>query len=235
MSAVVETQIKPYYEESGITIYHGDCRDVLPSLQASISYPGPPAKTRPFAFDLVLTDPPYGIGFVHHAKNIPHATKFSEIAVIGDEEPFDPAFCLEAGATAILWGANHYASRLPDAPGWLIWDKREDVGAKHMGDAELAWTDVITSVRKFDHLWDGFNKRSERGIPRVHPTQKPVALMRWCLSLAPNARTIVDPFMGSGTTLRAAKDMGRKAIGIEIEERYCEIAANRLRQEVLQF
>jgi site-specific DNA-methyltransferase (adenine-specific) len=83
-------------------------------------------------------------------------------------------------------------------------------------------------------MWKGICQAGEK-FPRVHPTQKPEALMRWCLNLAPNAQVVFDPFMGSGTTLRAAKDLGRKAIGIEIEERYCEIAANRLRQEVLSF
>jgi hypothetical protein len=211
--------IAPYYEENGITIYHGDCRHVLPSLQKA---------------DLLLTDPPYGIGFVHHAKNIPHATRFSEIPVIGDDVAFDPNFLFDMGRHLILWGANHYAHKLPPSAGWLVWDKRENVGSKDMGDCELAWTDFGGSVRKFDHLWDGFNKRSERGIPRVHPTQKPVALMKWCMVQSRDTcQTILDPFMGSGTTLRAAKDLGRKAIGIEIEERYCEIAAKRLSQGVL--
>jgi len=213
--------MKPYYEENGIVIYNADCRELLPSLPK---------------VDLVLTDPPYGIGFVHHAKNIPHATRFSEIPVIGDDVAFDPAFLLNSGRHLILWGANHYADKLPASPGWLVWDKREDVGSKDMGDCELAWSSFGGSVRKFDHLWDGFNKRSERGIPRVHPTQKPIALMKWCMVQAPDAcSAILDPFMGSGTTLRAAKDLGRKAIGIEIEERYCEIAVKRLSQQVLDF
>jgi len=94
-----------------------------------------------------------------------------------------------------------------------------------LAEAELAWTTRDNVIRVFDC------RRSDPD--REHPTQKPLDLMRWCLGFFPEAQTVLDPFMGSGTTLRAAKDLGRKAIGIEIEERYCEIAAKRMAQEVL--
>jgi site-specific DNA-methyltransferase (adenine-specific) len=211
--------MEPYYERDGIVIYHGDCREILPTLDAE-------------SIDLVLADPPYGIGYVHGdeaAKS--YASKVNQTPVYGDDEPFDPAPLLRF-QRLILWGANHYASRLPDAAGWLVWDKRCNTGQNDQSDCELAWTNVLTTARTFYHLWNGFLRDSERGW-RVHPTQKPVALMRWCLELVPDAAVALDPFMGSGTTLRAAKDLGRKAIGIEIEERYCEIAAKRLSQEVM--
>jgi len=101
-------------------------------------------------------------------------------------------------------------------------------------DAELAWTNFIKGVRVYSHEWNGYHRDSEKR-EHYHPTQKPVSLMRWCLELKWTPKgTILDPFMGSGTTLRAAKDLNRKAIGIEIEERYCEITAKRMSQSVME-
>ena len=99
-------------------------------------------------------------------------------------------------------------------------------------DAELAFCSGIKTVKMFHYLWHGLCRDGEIG-EHLHPTQKPLALMRWCLSFAPDAKTILDPFMGSGTTLVAAKREGRQATGIELEERYCEAAVKRLRQGVL--
>lgn len=216
--------MRPYYEENGITIYHADCRDVLPSL--------PPV-------DLVLTDPPYGINYkpqrsLGKCKKWQFQRPFE--SVTNDALPFDPAPLL-GYSRLILWGANHYASRLPDSGGWLVWDKKRGASLSQgfaSSDAELAWTNVGGMVRLFPYMWTGLCRDGEIG-EHYHPTQKPIALMKWCLEFYPKAQTVCDPFMGSGTTLRAAKDLGRKAIGIEIEEKYCEIAANRLRQEVLAF
>ncbi len=211
--------MKPYYQDDWATIYHGDCREILPTLPK---------------VDLVLTDPPYGINYVHGAENIPNATRFSGVAVIGDEKPFDPTPWL-LYPKCILLGANHYASKLPSGGRWLVWDKRAGTKTygKDMSDGEIAWiSGERRADRIFAHLWDGFLKDSEKNEIRVHPTQKPVALMIWCLNFEPSAAITLDPFMGSGTTLRAAKDLNRKAIGIEIEEKYCEIAAKRMSQEV---
>lgn len=210
--------MQPYYSENGITIYHGDCREVLPSLPK---------------VDLVLTDPPYGIAYNPTGGN-GVARRGNLERVKGDRNPFDPSL-LRDYPSLILWGANHYADKLPASAAWLVWYKRDGVPSIDFSDCELAWSNLKTPARVFNHLWHGMLRDSERGELRYHPTQKPVVLMRWCLKLAPDAKLILDPFMGSGTTLRAAKDLGRKAIGIEIEERYCEIAANRLRQEVLSF
>jgi DNA modification methylase len=134
--------------------------------------------------------------------------------------------------SAIIFGGNYYL--LPPSPCWLVWDK--DNGANDFADCELAWTNFERAVRKFRWRWCGAIQEIQdkrRTDVRVHPTQKPIALMKWCLGFAPNAKTVLDPFMGSGTTLRAAKDLGIKSIGIEIEEKYCEIAVKRLRQEIL--
>ena len=213
--------VKPYYEHAGITIYHGNCLEILPGLKA----------------DVVVTDPPYGVA-ERTARLSAGRGKLAVCndfpAIFGDDAPFDPRPWLTW--PCVLWGANHYAGRLPNSPSWLVWDKREGQGQNDNADCELAWTNLGGPARLFAHYWNGMLRASERDQPRLHPTQKPVALMRWCL-LHGNmpAGTILDPFMGSGTTLRAAKDLGRKAIGIEIEERYCEIAAKRLAQEVLPF
>lgn len=103
-----------------------------------------------------------------------------------------------------------------------------------MSDLEIAWMSGKRKAdRLFRYLWDGFLKDGERGQVRVHPTQKPIEVMKWCLSFAPDANIILDPYMGSGSTLRACKDLGRKCIGIELEEKYCEIAVKRLGQQVL--
>lgn len=210
--------MKPYYDDGrGIVIWHGDCREILPTLPK---------------VDLVLTDPPYGIDHPCDFK----ARGRSVLAqcrdyprVHGDNKPFNPSEWISM--PCILWGANHYASRLTDQSGWLVWDK-ERPDDLDQATCELAWSNVIKGVRRFRYLWNGMIRDGDDELE--HPTQKPLALMTWCLQLrwTKDLNTILDPFMGSGTTLRAAKDLGRKCIGIEIEERYCEIAARRLSQEV---
>ena len=221
--------MEPYYSDDHCTIYHGDCREILPSLEA----------------DAIVSDPPYGIGFESKGSrgSAPSSTRGSGGhhgrdwgAIVGDDEPFDPRPLLALGLPSILWGAHCYASRLPDSAGWLVWDKKRGgtVAAGFAASAaDLAWTNFLGHTKWFGHLWDGLRRDAEIG-EHYHPTQKPLALMKWCIDLS-GGDTILDPFMGSGTTLRAAKDLGRKAIGIELEERYCEIAATRLGQEVLDF
>lgn len=134
---------------------------------------------------------------------------------------------------AIVWGGNYFG--LPASSCWLVWDK--DNGSNDFADCELAWTNLRKAVRKFKYRWNGMLQEhgGDKKEVRVHPTQKPVPLMRFCLTQCLTAQAILDPFMGSGTTLLAAKLEGRKAVGIEISEKYCEVAANRLRQKVLNF
>lgn len=213
--------MKPYYSHGGITIYLGDCREILPSLSAAT----------------IVSDPPYGMALASRSGvgRSKAATALDSYEIIGDDAPFDPAFIVDYFPQVILWGANHYASRLPDARCWLVWDKREGGTSDDQGDCELAWTNLAGPERLFSHRWRGMIKASERGMRRVHPTQKPVELMQWCIAKTGNHTAIVDPFMGSGTTLVAAKNLGRPAIGIEIHEPYAEIAARRLSQEVLDF
>lgn len=209
---------KPYFQDESVTIYHGDCRELLPLMPK---------------VDLVLTDPPYGIGEAA-GKN----RSRGQLAAPKDYgfASWDDQTCDEGVADALLvgrwqcvFGGNYY--HLPPSSCWLVWDK-DNTG--DFADCELAWTNWPKAVRKFRWRWNGMLQ--EPGSVkefRQHPTQKPVPLLKWCIELAPASQTILDPFMGSGTTLRAAKDLGRKAIGIEIEERYCDIAAKRMSQGVL--
>jgi DNA modification methylase len=222
--------VRPYYDHGGIQIFLGDARDVLPTLGT---------------FDLVLTDPPYGIGIDtgnaqrgrgdrNNPRGASKAKNWAPIA--GDDAPFDPVTLLAVAPKAILWGANHYASRLPDLPCWLVWDRKcGRAGDSDNTDAELAAVigHRFQSIRVFRHMWIGFKRDSENAEGSLHPTQKPVALMSWCLGFFPEARTVVDPYMGSGPVARACKDAGKRYVGIEIDERYAEIAAKRCAQEVL--
>lgn len=205
--------MRPYYQEAGITIYHGDCREILPRLPK---------------VDLVLTDPPYGI----LSESGSAATRRSGGNVDSGKMAWDIApdvdfmqLLLSAGASQAFWGGCHLP--LPPTFGYLIWDKQID--GLNFGECEFCWTSGKFAPRI--HRWRAVGVDGGK----QHPTQKPISLMKWCLGFFPGAYLITDPFMGSGTTLRAAKDLGRRAIGIEIEERYCEIAANRLRQGVLVF
>lgn len=215
--------MKPYYEEDGITIYRGDCREILPSLDP---------------VDLVLTDPPYGIK-VDSTMAKQSGQQFGRAAA--PKSFYDPTnwdatpverhlldLAISKAHRAIVWGGNYFG--LPGSPCWLVWDKVN--GTNGFADCELAWTNLDGAARMFRWMWNGMLRENDE--PRNgHPTQKPLGLFKWCLAFAEG--DILDPFMGSGTTLRAAKDLGRKAIGIEIEEKYCEIAAKRLAQKVLTF
>ena len=211
--------MKPYYERGGITIYHRDCREILPAVPD---------------IGCIMTDPPYGIAHPtdYASRGRAVLAPCSDYApVFADDEPFDPRWVLALGVPTTLFGANYFANLLPQSSGWLVWDKQRPE-TLDQSTAEMAWTNWCKGVRVFRYLWNGMIRAGNEELE--HPTMKPAALWRWTLSLrwAPEG-TVCDPFMGSGTTLRAAKDLGRKAIGIEIEERYCEIAARRLEQEVL--
>ena len=216
----------PYYQDDRATIYCGDCREILPTLGA---------------FDLLLTDPPYGINYKpegggkgKNGKEYPAKRFTNADCVIGDGEIFNPACILELAENMVVWGGSNFADQLPATRGWLVWDKKCGINRDNQfSDCELAWTNWNRPIKLYTHRWTGYNRDSERDTPRQHPTQKPIDLMRWCITLAGDIETIIDPFMGSGTTLHAAKLEGKHATGIEIEEKYCEIAARRLEQGVL--
>lgn len=208
------------------TLYLGDCREIAPTLE------------RPAA---VISDPPYGVseatkratagrGFRLNPKA--SGAAYDWAPVYGDTEPFDPAPWLSAAPGVVLWGANHYSDRVPGAPRWLVWDKRDGGTPDDNADCEIAWTNVPGPARLFHHLWRGMLKASEREDTRQHPTQKPVALMRWCIEQAkvPPGGVILDPYMGSGSTGVAAVQMRHPFIGIEIEPRYFDIACRRIEE-----
>lgn len=219
---------KPYYDDGkGRVIFHGDCRELLPLLPEG-------------CVDLVLTDPPYGIGYASGRTG--HDGGVALPGIVGDEDTSLRDWCLkQIQSAAIVFGT--WKRPKPDGcKAVLIWDKGNHVG---MGDLSTPWKPNTEEVYI---VGEGFSGRRTTSVlrfnapvtwnstklGRLHPHQKPLALISELMSKSA-ASLILDPFMGSGTTLRAAKDLGRQAIGIEIEERYCEIAAERLRQECFDF
>jgi DNA modification methylase len=210
--------MKPYYQDKWVTIYHGDCRDILPQLDVKV--------------DLVLTDPPYGI----NRANSGHKVIARLGGIIGDDKPFIPSPLLEIGRNHILWGANNYANLLPNSRTWFMWLKHDHslFGKRSTSPFELAWTDLDMSCKAFRFIWDGSIKQGIYNMKEHrHPTEKPTELMAWCLSFG-DWLIIIDPYMGIGGTLLAAKKLNRYSIGIEIVEKYCEIAARRCSQEVME-
>ncbi len=236
--------VKWYYSDSHTCIAHGDCREILPTLLLE------KVKKKEIC---IISDPPYGIGWdVDYAKSreasirrkVSNGTadkcwrEGKHTPIYGDNKPFEPAWLLALQVPMILWGANHYADKLPSSPQWLIWDKKTERGAKNgFGDCEMAWVrgGDSSAVRIFRHMWCGYQRDSEISEGSLHPTQKPVALMQWCLTFFPQVKNVADPYMGTGPVLIACKLAGIKCVGIEIVERYAEIAASRLRQSVLNF
>lgn len=204
----------PYYEHAGITIYHGDSRDWSGG-----------------GVDIVLTDPPYGINWVPRVNHTDPIWR--------DDEQFNPARWLSIGREHVFWGGNYFAQSLPHSADWLTWIKRPiehdfSNDRRSYSTVELAWSDLGCRARFKCQVWDG-GMRAGMADNRdfSHPAQKPVELMLWCLSLSKTRGVVLDPFMGSGTTLLAAKRLGRRAVGIEREEQYCEAAVKRLAQDAL--
>jgi site-specific DNA-methyltransferase (adenine-specific) len=203
---------------SDITLYCGDCLDILPTLGQ---------------VDAVVTDPPYGMGWKTPVS--PKRPK-SGWTVPNDDVPFDPAHLLCYPVIA-LCGAQHYASRLPDSPGWIIWDKRNGMPSNDQGDADLIWTNALGRTLIYRQVWNGGGSLlAENGPDRaIHPSQKPVALMMWLLEILTKPGDIVlDPYMGVGSTGVACVRTGRRFIGVEIDAGYFNIAQRRIAEAQLQ-
>ncbi len=193
-------------------LWLGDCRDILPTLPK---------------VDAVITDPPYGLGIDGQKESTrrdgsqlrKHHQKLGWDSVIPDAELMQGV--LAAGEQQIVWGGNYFSDDLPRSRGWLVWFKGQT--GLTMSDGELAWTSLSMPLRVKNlhrtHLWQESPE---------HPTQKPTELMEWCLGFLPDAKTIVDPFMGSGTTGVACMNLGRSFIGIEREPKYFDIACRRI-------
>ena len=184
--------------------------------------------------ELGLHDPPYGISILStgvgdgkwYGGMLQRRNKFDRLE--GDDKPFDPSHLFDTVRVLVLWGANHYADRLPASAAWLIWDKRVDLPSNDFSDAEMAWVSKGGSVRIIRHRWNGLIRDSERGERRVHPTQKPVVVQAEIISRYTTATELVaDWYLGSGTTLIAAEQLGRVCYGIEIEPRYVDVTIER--------
>jgi site-specific DNA-methyltransferase (adenine-specific) len=203
------------------TLWLGDCMEILPTLPK---------------VDAVVTDPPYGMSLNVRRKSW-RGRDMGWQRIHGDDQRFDPSPWLNFDSI-VIWGATYFSDLLPVGD-WLLWDKRggnSNLDRMLGGSFELAWTRGRGKCHVMRLLHGGVvNADSERGNNqlRVHPTQKPVGIMRWCLEFS-DGRTILDPFMGSGTTGVAAVQMGRKFIGIEREPKYFEIACERIRQAQAQ-
>ena len=214
----------PYYADDLVTIYHARCEDVLPSID-------------PAEVGLLLTDPPYGMGYQHGARKGGVTLGADGIDIAGDDEPFDPAHLLAMGVPTVLWGGNHYADRLPASPGWIVWDKRDGRPANDQSDVELAWTNITRTARAFSRYWSGAVRGgTDQGLGKVHVSQKPTALMAWIIERWTEPGDLVlDPYMGSGPVAQACHELGRRYIGIELVEDYCRIAVSRLSQQTFDF
>lgn len=197
-------------------LYLGDCADILPTLEK---------------VDLCLTDPPYGMNYRPEKWKKYSGENSDWMPIHGDNEKFNPLPFLNY-QNVILWGCNYYSDLLP-VGALLIWDKRcNESGDKMYGSSvEVAWMKDKIGTRIKRLLHGGVvnaDSASGNNEKRVHPTQKPIALMAWCIELAGDPEIILDPFMGSGTTGVAAVQMGRKFIGIEREKKYFDIACRRI-------
>jgi site-specific DNA-methyltransferase (adenine-specific)/modification methylase len=202
------------------TLYLGDCLEVLPTL-------GP--------VDAVITDPPYGMkykGGPNSRNSISSTGKMFHTTVRNDDKLFDPIPWLKW--PCVFTGAQWFYHLLPPGGGLHCWDKRGNYQPLDQADADIVWTSQRLSSRVFHLVWRGLCRHSENKEPILHPTQKPIALMKWCLGFLPDARTILDPFMGSGTTGVACANLGRRFIGIEIEPHYFDIACRRIRDAYAQ-
>ena len=191
------------------TLYLGDCREILPGLGK---------------VDAVVTDPPYGIGKDGQKRTTGGhgGRKAYEFLGWDAERPAKETFdtILDSADQHVIWGGNYFADFFPASGKWLVWDKGQRI---NQSDGELAWTSNPGALRIFE-----LNRVSLLVDGAVHPTQKPVEIMQWSILQLNEPQTILDPFMGSGTTGVACAKLGRKFIGIEIEERYFDIACKRI-------
>lgn len=177
--------------------------------------------------DCVLTDPPYGISYKSPTGN--GLTQRGDYKIIqGDEQEFDPSILFNYSKNVITWGANHYANKLDNSPGWLIWDKRDGEAINNNSDCEMAWSNMIGSARLWHHKWNGMIKDSERGEKRIHPTQKPIKLYEWCIEITKAGQVIIDPFAGSGIIIPSCHNTERSAIAVEKDYTYAAAILNRM-------
>lgn len=207
-------------ETIGQCVLHlGDNLEILPTITA----------------DAVVTDPPYGIGESSDSIKSRQRKSGGSSKALADQKDYGSfdwdnkpasaeqiALIRDCSKHQIIFGGNYFV--LPPTSCWLVWDKQN--GDNDFADCELAWTNLDKAVRRIYWRWNGMIRQGNE--ERFHPTQKPLEVMRWCLGHIPNAKTICDPFMGSGTTGVACVKDGRSFIGIERDERYFETACKRI-------
>jgi site-specific DNA-methyltransferase (adenine-specific) len=206
--------MKPYFQDDLVTLYHGDCLQITDWIEA----------------DVLVTDPPYGMNY-RSGRN--KAMDF--IAGDTDLNVRDKALALWGTENAIVFG-TWKAERPSNVKQLVVWDKRG--GAGFSGDLSMPWADITEEIYIFKGEWLGPRVPAIYSIPTLptmnrpdHPTPKPIGLMEKLLHHVQPTKTIADPFAGSGATLIAARNLGRKVIGVEMEEKYCELIANRLSQQ----
>lgn len=205
-------------------ILRGNCLNHLPGIKA----------------DALITDPPYGQNYqpsrtgtaVRVSRGLQMVNR-DWPQIVGEDQPFDPTPFLGFDVVC-LWGANHFADKLPARAGWFIWDKRDGIPSNDQSDCEMAWTNRNRAARMYRQMWNGIIRAGRENIAKsgdkLHPHQKPIALMMWCieqLGLQPG-QTIYDPYAGSATTGAAALEMGLNFIGSEIDPHYADVAEERL-------
>jgi hypothetical protein len=197
------------------------------SIVAANGYVGGPASHMAKTGKPYIAERKKGLGSVGGANMVDVGKYFP---VIGDDSTdtaissYDLLSEMFPSAVHVWWGGNYYANHLPASSCWFVWDKQN---TGDFADVELAWTNQKTAVRLFSHMWNGLMKESEKGIKRVHPTQKPIALAEWCFEKYPEASVILDPFLGSGITIMAGEHLGRRVYGIEMSPEYCEVCIRR--------
>lgn len=194
------------------TLYLGDCRTILPTIPN---------------VDAVITDPPYGIG-TGKAKAAAHGREWGVQEWDSSVDQEGVEFAIRKGAVCIVWGGNYYS--LPPSRCWLSWDKCQPEEWYSTAHFELAWTNMDKNAR----AWRMSQVQAYSTMGKEHPSQKPVDLMMWCIKHAGNPKTVLDPYMGSGTTGVAAVQMGSEFIGIERERKYFDIACRRIEQAQAQ-
>ena len=198
--------MRPYYETELGKLYHGDCLSIMPHLEP---------------VDLVLTDLPYGLnskmtgGTWGTAYNNGDMLKWDYVL---KQEDFETVRL--SGKIAIIWGANNYI--VPPSRCWLLWQKPY---LPTLSEIEMAWTNIDAPAKVYKS-----NRIAKKGEGQ-HPTEKPVGLMSYCIAFSKTVGTVLDPFLGSGTTAVACERLNRRWIGIEIEEKYCAIAKQRIENE----
>jgi DNA modification methylase len=184
--------------------------------------------------DMVFTDPPYGINIVGSngkvgGDNLAKNGVYAPVAGDGSiEVALDAIELIKTlnSKTQIIWGGNYYANALANTASWIVWDKRGDMASNNFADCELAWCNAGSPARIYKQIWSGMIKEGESG-KRVHPTQKPVALAEWCFENYGEPKTVLDLFLGSGSTLIACEQTRRSCYGMELSPAYCDVIVKR--------